>query len=80
MKEYIVYICNTTDFTEETGLSIDGYLEVDNWDGTEDKAKTFMNHACESGRVYTLREFQEAVNQQYEENLTNSFIFITNNY
>ena len=80
MKEFLVFLCDTTDFSEETGLTIQGYLEADSWDGSEDKAKEFMEHARCNNRVYTLKEFQEAVNQQYQDNLTNSFIFITNNY
>jgi hypothetical protein len=80
MKEFLVFLCDTTDFSEETCLHIGGYLETDSWDGSEYAAKEFMEHARCNNRVYTLKEFQEAVNQQYEDNLTNSFIFITNNY
>lgn len=79
-KEHLVFICDASDFSETTGLYIDGYLEADSWDGTEKKAKEFMNYAREIGRVYSLREFQQAVNEQEEGNLTNSFILITNNY
>ncbi len=78
--ETLVFICDTSDFEEETGQKIDGYMEVDGWDGTEDKAKAFIKFATEIGRVYTLKGFQHAVNQQDEENLTNSYIFITNKY
>lgn len=80
MKEYLVFLCDTTDFSEETGLDIQGYLETDGWDGSEDKAKEFMNHARENGRAYTLKGFQEIVNQGYDDDLSNSYIFITNNY
>ena len=78
--ETLVFICDTSDFEEETGQTIDGYLEVDNWDGSEPKAKTFTKFATENGRVYTLKGFQQAVNEQEEDNLGNSYIFITNNY
>mgnify|MGYP001314563138 CR=1 FL=1 len=78
--ETLVFICDTSDFEEETGQTIDGYLEVESWDGTEDKAKAFTKFATEIGRVYTIKTFETAVNDQTEDNLSNSFIFITNNY
>lgn len=80
VKEPMVFLCDANDFNSETGLEIEGYLETGTWDGTEDKAKEFMNHARENERAYTLKGFQEAINQQYEDNLMGSFIFITNNY
>ncbi len=79
-KENKVFICDTSDFSEETGLEIEGYLEGGSWRGHEKKAKAFINHANKTGRAYSLKQFQEAVNQQEEEDLTNSFIFITKNY
>jgi hypothetical protein len=75
-KEVRIYLCDTTDFEEETGLNIQGYLETDSWTGKEEKVQKFIEHAENTGRVYSLKGFQEAVNQQYEDNLTNSFIFI----
>lgn len=80
MSETLVFICDTSDFEEATGLKINGYLEVENWDGTEDKAKAFIKFATEIGRVYTLKTFQEAVNSGDEDVLTNSYVFITNKY
>lgn len=79
-KDPMVFLCDVNGFNEETELYIKGYLETDSWDGTEEKAKKFMEHARDSGQAYTLKGFQEAVNQQYEDNLSNSFIFITSNY
>lgn len=79
-KETLVFICDISDFEEATGQEINGYFEIESWDGTEDKAKAFAKFATEIGRVYTLKGFQDAVNQQDEDSLSNSYIFITNKY
>lgn len=78
--ETLVFICDTSDFEEATGQEINGYFEIESWDGSEPKAKAFTKFATEIGRVYTIKTFQTAVNDQTEDNLSNSFIFITNNY
>lgn len=79
IEDITVYICDTSDFTEDTGLDIGGYLEVDNWNGSEEKCKAFIKHALNTSRAYSLRGFQEAVNLQLEDDLSNSYILILPN-
>jgi len=77
-KETKVFICNITEFEDYSTESISSDIIAD-FDNNQRLKRHFIDLAERTGMVYSLIGFQNAINND-EVYLSESYIFITNNY
>lgn len=76
MKEFRVYLVDVNKSNINT-------TNINDWnsdDQLSDNALAFIEHAEKSGRVFSIKGFQNVLNDNSEINLNYDFVFITNKY
>jgi predicted AAA+ superfamily ATPase len=78
IKETRVFICDISEFEEYSNKSISADIIAEIQKSQELK-ESFISLAEKTGKVYSLKGFQNAVNNE-EVNTPQSYILITNEY
>jgi hypothetical protein len=80
MKEFRVFILESDNEFDTNGYMIENWKEYEKVTNTLDEQAEKYISVCEKlGTVYSLNGFETALNLQ-EIDLSNSWIYITNNY
>lgn len=77
-KEYRVFVVNMDDCVEPVGKPSPEWFDEQGNPSSE--AEWFMEYAESTGRVFSLRGFQEGFNSGMDVSDEVDFILITNNY